>query len=125
VVTKVVKTTKSKKGKVRKPVVAVDKELRDYEMVLIMSPELSEDKYSAALDGVRKLITDMGGVVSEITRWGKRKLAYPIKHFSEGNYILTRFQLQPEMGREVEAKLQISEDVLRHLLVRLNSLPQG
>jgi small subunit ribosomal protein S6 len=124
VATKVEKTAKGKKGKVRKTSVAEDKELRDYEMVLIMSPELAEDKYGATLDSVSKLITDTGGDVSEISQWGKRKLAYPIKQFSEGFYILTRFQLQPAMGREVEAKLQISEDILRHLLVKLNSLPQ-
>jgi len=121
VVKKGIKTAKSKKDTVRKPSAAEDKELRDYEMVLIISPELAEDKFNAALDGISKLITDMGGVVSEIKQWGKRKLAYPIKQFSEGNYILTRLQLQPAMGKEVEAKLQISEDVLRHLLVRLNS----
>ena len=120
-VTKVVKKVKSKKSTARKLSAAEDKELRGYEMVLVISPELAEDKFNAALDGISKLITDMGGVVSEIKQWGKRKLAYPIKQFSEGNYILTRLQLQPAMGKEVEAKLQISEDVLRHLLVRLNS----
>jgi small subunit ribosomal protein S6 len=121
VVTKGTKTVKGKKGTVRKPSAAEDKELRDYEMVIVISPELDEDKFNAALDGISKLITDIGGVVSEIKQWGKRKLAYPIKHFTEGNYILTRLQLQPAMGKEVEAKLQISEDVLRHLLVRLNN----
>ena len=120
-VTKGTKTAKGKKGTVRKPSVVEDKELRDYEMVIVISPELDEDKFNAALDGISKLITDIGGVVSEIKQWGKRKLAYPIKKFSEGNYILTRLQLQPAMGKELEVKLQISEDVLRHLLVRLNS----
>ena len=120
-ITKVAKKAKGKKSTARKLPAAEDKELRDYEMVLVINPELAEDKFNASLDGISKLITDMGGVVSEIKQWGKRKLAYPIKQFSEGNYILTRFQLQPAMGREVEAKLQISEDILRHLLVRLNS----
>ena len=120
-VTKVVKKDKAKRGETKKPSVTEDKELRDFEMVLVINPELAEDKFNASLDGISKLITDMGGVVSEIKQWGKRKLAYPIKQFSEGNYILTRFQLQPAMGREVETRLQISEDVLRHLLVRLIS----
>ncbi len=115
------KTVRGKKVTVRKPSTAEDKELRDYEMVLVISPELDEDKFSAALDDIGKYITDMGGVISDIKQWGKRKLAYPIKKFSEGNYVLTQFKLPPAMGKEVEAKLQISEDVLRHLLVRLNS----
>jgi small subunit ribosomal protein S6 len=121
VVTKVGKTTKSKKEKAGKPQAAEDKELRDYEMVLVLSPELTDDRLNTTLDSVSKLVTDAGGVVSKIKQWGKRKLAYPIKRFSEGNYALVTMQLRATTGKEVEAKLQISEDVLRYLLVRLNS----
>ena len=64
-VTKVVKKVKSKKSTARNLSAAEDKELRGYEMVLVISPELAEDKFNAALDGISKLITDMGGVVSE------------------------------------------------------------
>ena len=82
-----------------------------------------EKAYEAKIDnttsGITKIIADTGGVVGEIKHWGKRKLAYPIKKFSEGNYVLTNFQLQPASSKELEAKLQISEDILRHLLVRL------
>ena len=101
--------------------VAEEEQLRDYEMVVIISPQVADERLDTIVDNVSKFITDKGGTVADVERWGKRKLAYPIKQFSEGNYILTRFQLQPTMGREVEARLQISEDVLRHLLVRLNS----
>lgn len=118
---KVVKTAIGKKDIVGKPSASEDKELRDYEMVLVINPELTEDRFKAVLDGISKLITDMGGIISETKQWGKRKLAYPIKRFSEGNYVLTQLQLQPAAGKEIEAKLQISEDVLRYLLVRLNS----
>lgn len=119
--TKGVKTTKSKKSTVRESLAAKDEGLRDYEMVLVINPELTEDKFNTAMEAISKLITDMGGVVAEVKKWGKRKLAYPIKQFSEGNYVLIRFQLQPAMGREVETRLQISEDVLRHMLVRLDT----
>jgi small subunit ribosomal protein S6 len=51
-------------------------------------------------------------------RWGKRKLAYPIKHFTEGYYVLGRLQLKSTAGKEVESSLQISEDVIRYLLVK-------
>jgi small subunit ribosomal protein S6 len=124
-VTKVGKTITRKKGKLKKPLVVEDKELRDYEMVIIMNPELAEDKANTALEGIKKLISDRDGVVSEITHWGKRKLAYPIKHHSEGIYVFTRLQLHAAICKEIEAKLQISEDVLRHLLVRLHNLPKG
>ena len=96
-------------------------QLRDYELVLIISPEAAEEEFEAAIDNVSRFITEKGGVISGIERWGKRRLAYPIRHFAEGSYVLTRFKLKPEFGKELEANLRISEKVLRHLLVKLSS----
>jgi len=98
-----------------------DEQPRDYEMVLVINPEAAEEKFDAILNSVNQLITSLGGIVSDVEQWGKRKLAYPIKSFSEGNYVLTRFKLKPSLGRELEAKLRISEEVPRHLLIRLSS----
>jgi len=74
----------------------------------------------ALIDKVSQFVTDKGGTVSSVERWGKRKLAYPIDHFIEGNYVLSKFRLKPALGRELKANLQISEEVLRHLLIRLS-----
>ncbi len=98
-----------------------DKQLRDYELVLIISPEVVEEKFDATIDNVNQFITEKGGIVSNVERWGKRRLAYPIEHFMEGSYVLTRFRLKPALSKELEVNLQISEEVLRHLLVKLNS----
>lgn len=98
-----------------------DKRLRDYELVLIISPEVGEEKFDAIIDKVSQFITGKGGTISDVERWGKRRLAYPIRHFTEGNYVLTRFKLEPALSQELEANLQISEEVLRHLLIRLSS----
>ena len=98
-----------------------DKRTHDYEMILIISPEVVDDKFGSTIDGVSKFITDNGGAVSEVEQWGKRKLAYPIKHFVEGNYVLTRFKLMPASSKELEASLHISDEVLRHLLIQLDS----
>ena len=98
-----------------------EKQLRDYELVLIISPEVEGEILDTTIDNVSQFITESGGVVSEVERWGKRKLAYPIKHFGEGNYVLTRLKLNPTLGKELEANLQISEEVLRHLLIKLSS----
>ncbi len=99
----------------------VEEKLNDYEMVYIINPEVVEEKLDAAIDNVSQFITGKGGTVSEVERWGKRKLAYPIKHFIEGSYVLTRFKIKPTTGKELEGKLQISDEVLRHLLIRLGS----
>ena len=100
-------------------VVQEDKKLRDYELVVIISPEGANEAADGIMDGVSRFITDNGGTVSAVEPWGKKKLAYPIKHFMEGSYVLSRFKMQPKFTKQLEASLQISEDVLRHLLVKL------
>ena len=98
-----------------------DKQLRDYEMIFVISPEVTEDEFEATVNSVSQFITSRGGVISDIERWGKRKLAYPIKHFVEGSYVLARFKLRPVFGKELVANLRISDEVLRHLLIKLKS----
>ena len=98
-----------------------EKQFYDYELVLIISPEVDEEKFEATIDNISRFITGKGGVISDVERWGKRKLAYPIRHFVEGSYVLTKLKFKPAFGKELEANLQISEEVLRHLLIRLNS----
>jgi len=93
--------------------------LRDYELVVILSPELAEEDIPAAIDRLSQLIADRGGEVKDIDRWGRRKLAYPINKHLEGNYLVTQVRLDPNRTSDVEAGLRISEEVLRHLLLRV------
>ncbi|MCJ7426280.1 MAG: 30S ribosomal protein S6 [Dehalococcoidales bacterium] len=97
------------------------KQLRDYELVVIINPEVADEGVDSIVDNISRLITQKSGTVDELDRWGKRKLAYPIKHFLEGNYVLVRCKMNPASGKGLEASLRISEEVLRHLLVRLDS----
>ena len=98
-----------------------DKRLRDYELVLIISPEVVDEALDTTIKSVSQFITDKGGIVSEVEQWGKKKLAYPIEHFMEGSYVVTRFKLEPVLSKELETNLKMSEEVLRHLLIRLNN----
>ncbi len=107
------------KSKNNEEVKAEDKQLRDYELVFITSPEVNEETLEAMVGRVSQFITGKGGEIADEERWGKRKLAYPIKRFLEGNYVLTRFKMQPMWSKELEASLQISEEILRHLLIRI------
>ena len=95
--------------------------MRDYELVLIISPDIPEEDVPNTIDKVSDFISSRGGEITEVDRWGKRKLAYPINRFREGNYVLSRFKFEPGMTAALEANLQISEDILRHLLVRLGA----
>ena len=103
--------------KKREPAVG-DKKLQDYELVFILNPEMAEDALETRINGISQFITAREGVISDIQKWGKKKLAYPIKHFLEGIYVLAKFQMKPAKARELEANLRISEEVIRHLLIK-------
>jgi len=102
----------------KKPSEVEDKRLHGYELIVVISPEVEDKSLDTLIENIGQFITVRGGAVSEVERWGKRKLAYPIEHFLEGNYVLNRFQLKPAAGKELEANLKISDEVLRHLLIK-------
>ena len=95
--------------------------MRRYELVVIISPQVADDDVAEAVDqSVRRPVESRGGVCQEVNVWGRRKLAYPIQRHVEGNYVLTQLELDPQHTRELERGLLISEEVLRHLLVKLD-----
>ena len=91
--------------------------VRSYELVIIFRPELTKEKVDAGVEHVTKTVTDRGGTVASIEPWGKRKLAYPIKHQAEGVYSLIKFSAGSSVIKKLNADLLISEDVLRHLVI--------
>jgi small subunit ribosomal protein S6 len=95
-----------------------DKKLQDYELVFILNPDIAEDALESRINGISQFITAREGVISDLQKWGKKKLAYPVKNFLEGNYVLAKFQMKPARAKELEANLRISEEVIRHLLIK-------
>ncbi len=92
--------------------------MRDYEVLYIVRADLDDDKVQDAVKRVNALIERSGGTVERTNLWGKRKLAYEVKHQKEGSYVLQDFQLDPDRVPELESSLKITEEVLRHLIVR-------
>jgi small subunit ribosomal protein S6 len=92
--------------------------LRDYELLCVINPDIADEDLSAAIERVSNAIVARGGEVADVQPWGRRRLAYPIQRHVEGTYVLTNLRLDPSRTRELESSLFISEDVLRHLLVR-------
>jgi len=92
--------------------------MANYELVFIVSPEVADDEMANAISKVSDLIGRIGGVVGEVSQWGRKKLTYPVKRFTEGNYVLAKVELKPASVKELEANLRMSGDILRHLLVR-------
>jgi len=92
--------------------------LRDYEVLYIVRADLDDEKVQDAVKRVNTLIERSGGTVERTNLWGKRKLAYEVKHQKEGSYVLQDFQFDPGRVPELESALKITEEVLRHLIVR-------
>ena len=90
-----------------------------YELVFIISPEVGDEAIDPTIENVSQFIKGKGGIISEVEQWGKKKLAYPIKHSMEGSYVLIQFKLNPLSNKELEAHLQLSEKILRYLLVKI------
>ena len=92
--------------------------MRDYEVLYIVRADLDDEKVQDAVKRVNTLIERSGGSLERTNLWGKRKLAYEVKHQKEGAYVLQDFQVEPGRIPELEAALKITEEVLRHLIVR-------
>ena len=90
---------------------------REYELVVVLTPEAGEAEAAVSVDRVAGYIADRGGTVSVRESWGVRRLAYPIQNYREGNYFLMRFELDAGETRELDQTLQASQDVLRHLVM--------
>ena len=97
--------------------------MREYEMVMILSPEATQDEVASTVERVDGLISGGGGAVAEHETWGLKRLAYEIDDFNEGNYVLTRFSLDASGVAELNRTLTASEDIIRFLVTR-HELPK-
>ena len=91
--------------------------MRKYEVIFIMKPA-EEDSINATVAKFENLINTHGGNVEKIDRWGKRRLAYEVKDHSEGIYTLIYFTAEPKTVFELERVMKISDDILRHMVVK-------
>lgn len=95
--------------------------MRNYELMYVVSPEVEEEGIAGTLERVKRFVDQNGGSMTHEEHWGRRKLAYPVREFKEGNYILMRFQMEPAHTVELERTLKVTEGVLRHLLMKLDN----
>lgn len=94
--------------------------MRDYELMVVMTPDLDEAAVTAATERVQTLVTSRGGEVVDVQPWGRRRLAYPIQKHRDGFYTVAKLKLSPEATAPLERSLELNESVIRHLLVRLD-----
>jgi small subunit ribosomal protein S6 len=92
--------------------------MRRYELMLVIRPDVADDRSQAVIDRTTRQITGAGGQIIKVAPWGRRRLAYPIDRHREGSYHIVLFQAPPEAITELEHGLLITEEVLRHLVTR-------
>ncbi|MEI6665530.1 MAG: 30S ribosomal protein S6 [Chloroflexota bacterium] len=91
--------------------------MSEYELLYIISPRVPADDVQNAVERVSALITAQGGEVLSVDNWGRRRLAYPIRQYFEGTYVLTTMELPPAGAVGLEKALNLAEEVIRHLLI--------
>jgi small subunit ribosomal protein S6 len=96
--------------------------LRDYELTLVVSPDVGDENLPATVERLSALIQDRGGEVKNVDQWGRRRLAYPIGKAAEGFYVVIQFGIEPAEIKALEGNLRMAEDVLRHLVVKLEEV---
>lgn len=94
--------------------------MRTYELLFIVQPQLEDEELEALIEQVRQVITNNGGEVIRAESMGRQRLAYAIRKRTEGFYVLAHAKMERTAILELERFLKLSEDVLRHMLIRLD-----
>jgi len=90
--------------------------MRSYEIMLAINPQLEDKELDSLLDKLKKLITDAKGEITNTNKWGKRKLSYEIKDFTEAIYVVLNFNVDEKIIAELERVIKLEEKVIRYLL---------
>ena len=88
----------------------------NYELVMILKPDLGEEATAALVEKFKTLV-EQRGTVAEVDEWGKRHLAYPIDDITEGYYVLMTFTADPALHAELDRQMRINDSVMRSLIV--------
>lgn len=91
--------------------------MRDYELVIIIQPDLDENAVKGIIEKIQAVVTESGGTVAKIDKWGKKRMAYAINKRREGQYVLFELQMPPTISAEVERNLRFMEPVIRFSII--------
>ncbi len=91
--------------------------IRDYESMIIISPDLSPDEIEKENNSILDFIKENGGEIENSEKWGKKTLAYEIKKKKEGYFFLNLFRMDTEKVNKLVSKYRINEKILRHNLI--------
>jgi small subunit ribosomal protein S6 len=94
--------------------------MRIYEELFIVKPDAPEEEVDQFIEQMRAIVTNSGGSVDKLEKWGKRKLAYRVDKYREGAYVLMQFTAGPETVKEFERRLRVADLVIKFLTVRID-----
>jgi small subunit ribosomal protein S6 len=93
---------------------------RKYELVYVVSPEATDEQVTALHDQVQAIVARFNGEIEKTENWGRRKLAYEIDHHKEGIYVLEVINGGGDLMKEIDRRLKVVDDVIRHMVVRVD-----
>ena len=94
--------------------------MRIYEELFIVKPDSPDEEVDQFVEQLRTQLTAAGATVDKIDKWGKRRLAYKVDKYREGNYVLFQFSAGPDVVKELERRLRVSDVVIKFLTVRID-----
>jgi small subunit ribosomal protein S6 len=92
--------------------------MRPYELMYLLPPTADEERLKAVSERLESAITSLGGKIDKVAPPARRRLAYEVEHHRDGHYGVVEFSLPPEQSREFDRTIRLTEDILRHLVVR-------
>ncbi len=94
--------------------------MRVYEELFIVKPDAPEEEVDAYIGQLKELITNGKGTVDKADKWGTRKLAYRVQKYNEGVYVLIQFSSSPELVKEIERRMRVTDMVIKFITVRID-----
>jgi small subunit ribosomal protein S6 len=94
--------------------------MRVYEELFILKPDSPEEEVDGFVEQIKQVITSGKGTVDKVDKWGVRKLAYRVQKYNEGLYVLVQFSSSPELVKEVERRLRVTDSVMKFITVRID-----
>ncbi|HVC47368.1 MAG TPA: 30S ribosomal protein S6 [Terracidiphilus sp.] len=91
---------------------------RVYEVMFIVRPDVAEEEVDKLIEGFSSSVTHSGGAVKNVERMGRRKLAYTVRKFNDGNYVLLTLEANGAVVLELERRLRVTEPVIKFITVR-------
>ena len=96
--------------------------MRIYETIFIVKPDAPEEELEASIEQVTSTITEGGGTIIKVDRWGKRRLAYRVQRYLDGYYFLVNYSVEENGGlsKEVERRMKVADQIIKFMTVRVD-----